>query len=105
MLVNWLMSISRSEVEHIADLARLELSEDEIAQLEIELSRILEYVDLLNELDTSGVAPTAHVVVQGDVLREDVTRASLPTEDVLANAPEVEEGYIRVHAVLPGGEE
>jgi len=56
-------------------------------------------------LDTSGVAPTAHVVVQGDVLREDVTRASLPTEDVLANAPEVEEGYIRVHAVLPGGEE
>jgi aspartyl-tRNA(Asn)/glutamyl-tRNA(Gln) amidotransferase subunit C len=99
------MSISRFEVEHIADLARLELGEDEIAQLEIDLTRILEYVDLLNELDTSAVAPTAYVVVQDGVLREDVARPSLPTEDVLANAPEAEDGFFRVHAVLPGSEE
>jgi aspartyl-tRNA(Asn)/glutamyl-tRNA(Gln) amidotransferase subunit C len=99
------MRISRSEVEHIANLARLELSEDEIAQLEIDLSRILEYVEQLNELDTSDVAPTAHVVAQGDVLREDVTRPSLPPEEVLANAPEAEEGFFRVHAVLPRGGE
>ena len=95
------MKISRAEVEHIANLARLELTEDEIEQLESDLSQILEYVDQLNELDTTEVPPTSHVVGEGDVLREDVTRPSLPPEDVLSNAPQAEEGYFRVHAVLP----
>jgi aspartyl-tRNA(Asn)/glutamyl-tRNA(Gln) amidotransferase subunit C len=98
------MKITRAEVEHIATLARLELTEAEIEQLQRDLSEILEFVDQLNELDTTQVLPTAHVVPQEDVLRDDVTRSSMPTEEALSNAPEVEEGYFRVHAVLPGGE-
>jgi aspartyl-tRNA(Asn)/glutamyl-tRNA(Gln) amidotransferase subunit C len=96
--------ISRGEVEHIADLARLDLDEEEVERLQADLSRILEYVEQLNELDTTDVPPTAHVQAQGDVLREDSPRPSLPVEDVLANAPHAEEGYFRVHAVLPKGE-
>jgi len=96
--------IGRAEVEHIAELARLELGEDEIQALQRDLSRILEYVAQLNELDTSEVPPTSHVTPQGDVLREDVSRPSLPVEEVLANAPRAEEGYFRVQAVLPKGE-
>jgi aspartyl-tRNA(Asn)/glutamyl-tRNA(Gln) amidotransferase subunit C len=99
------MKITHAEVVHIADLARLELAEEEIHRLQADLSQILEYVDQLNQLDTDDVPPTAHVVAREDVLREDVTRPSLPSEDVLANAPQVEEGYFRVHAVLPRGEQ
>jgi aspartyl-tRNA(Asn)/glutamyl-tRNA(Gln) amidotransferase subunit C len=99
------VKISKDEVQHIASLARLDLTEDEIEQLQSDLSRILEYVDQLSALDTSAVPPTAHVVVQEDVLRDDVPRPSLPTEDVLANAPHAEEGYFRVHAVLPKGDQ
>ena len=98
------MKITRAEVEHIATLARLELTEAEIEQLQSDLSQILEYVDQLNELDTTQVLPTAHVVAQEDVLREDVTRPSMSTVEVLSNAPQAEEGYFRVHAVLPGGD-
>jgi aspartyl-tRNA(Asn)/glutamyl-tRNA(Gln) amidotransferase subunit C len=99
------MKITRAEVEHIATLARLELTEAEIERLQSDLSKILEYVEQLNELDTTRVLPTAHVVAREDVLREDVSRPSLPTEEVLSNAPQAEEGYFRVHAVLPGGEQ
>ena len=98
------MKISRAEVEHIANLARLELADGEIKQLQSDLSQILEYVEQLNGLNTTDVPPTAHVVVQDDVLRDDVPRPSLPAEEVLANAPGAEEGYFRVHAVLPRGE-
>ncbi len=94
------MKISRAEVEHIADLARLELGEREIEQLQKDLSQILEYVEQLNELDTNNVLPTSHVVVKGDVLCEDKTRPSSPREDVLANAPRAQEGFFRVHAIF-----
>jgi aspartyl-tRNA(Asn)/glutamyl-tRNA(Gln) amidotransferase subunit C len=96
--------IIRDEVEHIAELARLELGEREIEGLQNDLSRILEYVEQLNELDTTDVPPTSHVTAQGDVLREDLPRPSLPVEKVLANAPRAEEGYFRVQPVLPKGE-
>jgi aspartyl-tRNA(Asn)/glutamyl-tRNA(Gln) amidotransferase subunit C len=99
------MKITRAEVEHIADLARLELGEEEIQRLQADLSQILEYVEQLNELDTTAIPPTARVVAREDVLREDVTRPSLSPEEVLANAPQAEEGYFRVHAVLPKGEQ
>jgi aspartyl-tRNA(Asn)/glutamyl-tRNA(Gln) amidotransferase subunit C len=94
------MKISRAEVEHIADLARLELSDREIEQLQKELSEILEYVEQLNQLDTSAVSPTAHVVVRRDVLRGDQTEPSLPRREALANAPQAQDGYFRVHAVF-----
>jgi len=96
--------IGRAEVEHIAELARLELGEEEIQELQRDLSRILEYVAQLNELDTAEVPPTSHVTPQGEVLREDLPRPALPVEEVLANAPHAEEGYFRVQAVLPKGE-
>lgn len=99
------MKISRAEVEHIADLARLELGEEEIEQLQKDLSQILEYVELLNELDTSDVLPTSHVVVKGDVLYEDKARHSLPRDDILANAPHAQEGFFRVHAIFEKGEQ
>lgn len=99
------MKISRAEVEHIADLARLELSEAEIERLQSDLSQILEYVEQLNELDTSNVSPTAHVVAKGDLLREDSTRPSWPGEDILSNAPQSQDGYFRVLAIFSREEE
>ena len=99
------MKISRTEVEHIADLARLELSESEIESLQSDLSQILEYVEQLNELDTTHVLPTSHVVARRDVLSEDKTRPSLPREEILANAPRTQEGFFRVHAIFEEGEE
>ena len=99
------MKISRAEVEHIADLARLELGEREIEQLQSDLSQILEYVEQLNELDTADVPPTSHVVVREDVLSEDKTRPSFDREEILANAPRAQEGFFRVHAIFQEGEE
>ena len=99
------MKISRAEVEHIADLARLELSDREIEQLQKELSDILEYVEQLNQLDTSAVSPTAHVVVRRDVLRGDRTEPSLPRHEALANAPQAQDGFFRVHAVFERAEQ
>lgn len=98
------MKISRAEVEHIADLARLELSEAETQQLQSDLSQILEYVELLNELDTTDVPPTARVVVKGDALREDEPKPSFPREDILSNAPQRQDGLFRVRAIFPKGE-
>lgn len=99
------MKISRAEVEHIADLARLELGVGEIEKLQSDLSQILEYVEQLNELDTENVPPTSHVVVKGDVLSEDKTRPSFLRGDILANAPRTQEGYFRVHAIFEQGEQ
>jgi aspartyl-tRNA(Asn)/glutamyl-tRNA(Gln) amidotransferase subunit C len=97
------MKISRPEVEHIADLARLELSEGEIEQIQNELSQILEYVEQLNELDTRDVLPTSHVIVKGDVLCEDKSRPSFSREDILDNAPRTQDGFFRVHAIFKKG--
>jgi aspartyl-tRNA(Asn)/glutamyl-tRNA(Gln) amidotransferase subunit C len=99
------MKISRAEVEHMADLARLDLSETEVEQLQKELSQILEYVEQLNQLDTTDVLPTSHVTITRDVLREDAAGGSLSREDVLANAPRVQGGFFRVHAVLEKAEQ
>jgi aspartyl-tRNA(Asn)/glutamyl-tRNA(Gln) amidotransferase subunit C len=99
------MKISRAEVEHIADLARLELTEGEIEQLQSDMSQILEYVEQLNELDTTDVLPTSHVVVKGDVLSEDRVRPSFPREEILTNAPRAQEGFFRVHAIFEEGGE
>jgi aspartyl-tRNA(Asn)/glutamyl-tRNA(Gln) amidotransferase subunit C len=99
------MKISRTEVEHIADLARLELSEREKEQLQSDLSKILEYVEQLDELDTTDVLPTSHVVADGDVLSEDKTRPSFSQEDMLANAPHPQEGFFRVHAIFEKGQQ
>ncbi|HEX5939101.1 MAG TPA: Asp-tRNA(Asn)/Glu-tRNA(Gln) amidotransferase subunit GatC [Dehalococcoidia bacterium] len=94
------MSLGIDDVRHIASLARLALTEAEVARLQEELSGILEHFELLRELDTTGVPPTAHSLPLTNVMRDDQTWESLSTEQVLANAPRTEGDYVRVRAVF-----
>ncbi|MUT68625.1 Asp-tRNA(Asn)/Glu-tRNA(Gln) amidotransferase subunit GatC [Paenibacillus sp. NEAU-GSW1] len=94
------MSITLKDVEHVANLARLELTEQEKEQFTGQLNAILKYAEKLNSLDTDGVEPTSHVLPITNVMREDITRESLPIEKVLLNAPDEEDGQIKVPAVL-----
>lgn len=94
------MALTTEEVRHIARLARLALTDDEVERYREQLSGILDHFEVLNEIDTSDVPPTAQSLDQVNVTRPDELRPSLPTEDVLANAPRDEDGYLRVRAVL-----
>ena len=94
------MKISRQEVEHVAKLARLELSEQEKEKLTDQLSNILTYVEKLNELDTKGIEPTAHVLDIKNVMRDDVAATSLPQERALANAPDKAAGHYKVPKII-----
>ncbi|ASA24144.1 Asp-tRNA(Asn)/Glu-tRNA(Gln) amidotransferase subunit GatC [Paenibacillus donghaensis] len=94
------MSISRQDVQHVAKLARLQLSSEEEATLTEQMNAILQYADKLNELDTENVKPTAQVLQVSNVMREDVVKESLSQEDALLNAPEEEDGHFKVPAVL-----
>ena len=94
------MSIDRSHVDHAAELARLELSDDERERLRGELGQILQAFEALNMLDTEHIPPTAQVIPLGNVERDDVVADSLPQDAVLDNAPRVEDGQIRVPPVL-----
>ncbi len=90
------MAITRADVLHVAKLASLELTEDEISRLEGELNDILAAVGKVSELDLSDVPPTSHPLAVVNVLRPDEPRPSLPLEDVFANAPERDGDYFRV---------
>jgi aspartyl-tRNA(Asn)/glutamyl-tRNA(Gln) amidotransferase subunit C len=79
--------LTRDEVAKVALLGRLKLSADEMDRMTVQLSRVLEYVDILNEVDTKQVEPMAHAIELRDVFREDVPVPSLPRQDALANAP------------------
>ena len=81
------MSLTRAEVQHIAELAKLQLTEAEEALYQEQLSDILDYVQRLNTLDTEAIPPTATVLPLRSVMRDDVPRPSLPVDDILANAP------------------
>ncbi len=94
--------LTREEVLHIAHLARLELTEEEIEQYRQQLSAILDYFQKLQEVDTEGIPPTASVLPPRSVLRPDEPRPGLPREALLANAPDVEDGQFRVPPVLEG---
>ncbi|MHB8105242.1 MAG: Asp-tRNA(Asn)/Glu-tRNA(Gln) amidotransferase subunit GatC [Dehalococcoidales bacterium] len=94
------MKLTRDEVLHIAQLARIALTEEEITRLGDQLSNLLEHFEVLQKVDTEGVPPTAQSVNLENVLREDEIKPSLPTEDVLANAPRREGDFFRVRAVL-----
>ena len=84
--------IGREQVLHVAKLARLRLSDDDIERMSSELSGILDHIEKINELDLEGVEPTSHVVDVENVLRPDEPRPSWPRERVLAEAPEVDAG-------------
>jgi aspartyl-tRNA(Asn)/glutamyl-tRNA(Gln) amidotransferase subunit C len=88
--------IDREQVLHVARLARLRLSDEEVARMQGELSTILDHIEKLNELDLEGVEPTSHVVELENVLREDVPRPSLPREKALEQAPDAAAGGFRV---------
>jgi aspartyl-tRNA(Asn)/glutamyl-tRNA(Gln) amidotransferase subunit C len=94
--------ITKAEVEHVARLARLELSEDEQGQMTAQLDAILGYIDTLRALDTTGVEPTTTVIPMVSVMREDVVRPSLDREDALANAPDRADVYFRVPRIIEG---
>jgi aspartyl-tRNA(Asn)/glutamyl-tRNA(Gln) amidotransferase subunit C len=94
------MRIEREQVEHVARLARLGITEAEVEIFSRQISAILEAMDVLNELNTEEVEPTAQVTGLENVMRDDVVRPSLPQAAVLANAPRAEAGYFRVQAVF-----
>ena len=93
-------SIDESQVRHIAHLARLKLSDAEIAQFGEQLGAVLQYFEQLNEVDTDGVEPTAHPLPVTNVYREDVPVEPLGVEKALANAPARETPFFRVPKVL-----
>ena len=94
------MALDRSEVERIAALVRISLTDEEMETLGGELSDILEQFQALSELDTSGVAPTAHPVQLQSVMRDDDAAGSLEPEEVLRNAPRRDGDLFRVKPVL-----
>ena len=97
--------IDIQQVRQVAKLSRLALSEAEIAQFAVQLSAILEYVEKLNQLDTTNVEPLAHCLPINNCLREDKIKPSLGTEKTLTNAPQKDEQFFLVPKILeePGG--
>ena len=95
-------TLSRTDVEHVAYLARLGLSDDELGRLEGQLNHILDQYAILAQLDTDAIPPTAQTIELENILRDDVAVESLPVADVLSNAPEREGDFIVVPAILGG---
>lgn len=94
------MKVTRDTIEHIAGLARLNITEAEKDKLTLEMENILSYVDKLNELDTSGLKPMEHVIPLKNVLREDKVEKSYNRDKMLANAPSSEDGCFKVPKVV-----
>jgi aspartyl-tRNA(Asn)/glutamyl-tRNA(Gln) amidotransferase subunit C len=94
------MKLSHAEVEHIAELAKLELTEEEKIKFCEQLSAILEYAEMLQQLDTEAIPPTATVLPLQNVMWPDEVTPSFSQEDILANAPDAAEGCFRVRAIL-----
>jgi len=94
------MKISKDTVRHVAALARLEFKEDELEKFTEQLANILEHVEELNELDTSGVEPTFHVLDVSTPFREDVVKPWLSSDEALENAPEKDEDFFVVPKVI-----
>ncbi len=97
-------SLSHADVAHVAHLARLGLTEDELGRLEGELNHILDQYTRLTELDTEAIPPTAQTIELENILRDDVVRPSLPQAAALANAAETADGFIVVSAILVGAD-
>lgn len=94
------MTLSFEEVEHIAELARLQLSPEEIALYREQLSKILEYAARLQNINTTDIPPTSSTSANREALREDIPRAGLPTPTLLSNAPSTQENQFRVPPIL-----
>lgn len=94
------MKLSRQDVLHIAHLARLGLTETELDRFREQLSNILENFEILQQVDTTGIPPTTQPIALQNVVTSDEVAASLPQSQVLANAPQKDENFFRVRAVL-----
>ncbi|HNM79126.1 MAG TPA: Asp-tRNA(Asn)/Glu-tRNA(Gln) amidotransferase subunit GatC [Tepidiformaceae bacterium] len=94
------MALTSEEVLHIARLARIALTEDDVQRFTAQLTGIVDHFAALAAVDTEGVEPTAHPLPLSNVMRADLVSASLSQRDALANAPLTEDGYVRVRAVL-----
>lgn len=94
------MAITRKDVEHVARLARLALTEEEKALFEQQLSKVLEHAARVTSLDTEGVPPTAHAMPLRNVFRTDEPSPPMEREEALANAPVADGGYFRVPRIL-----
>jgi aspartyl-tRNA(Asn)/glutamyl-tRNA(Gln) amidotransferase subunit C len=88
------------EVKYVANLARLAITEKEAEELTNDLDAIISFAEELNELDTENVEPTSHVLDMKNIFREDVSKPGLPVEEVLKNAPDHENGQIKVPAII-----
>ena len=94
------MKLSREEVLHIARLARLGISDEDVDKFRDQLSHILENFEVLQQVDTTGVPPTAQSITLHDVMKDDEISPSLPSSDILANAPEKVGEFFKVKVVL-----
>ncbi len=94
------MKITKKDVEHVARLARIKLTEEEKKKFTKQLDQILKYMDKLNELDTSKVEPTSHVLPLKNVMRKDKVKPSLPRDEVLENVPDKARGHFKVPKII-----
>jgi aspartyl-tRNA(Asn)/glutamyl-tRNA(Gln) amidotransferase subunit C len=92
--------ISTDQVKHVANLARLAITEEEASRFTQQLDKIITYAEQLNEVDTENVEPTSHVLEIKNVMREDVAKPGLPNEEVLKNAPDHQDGQIKVPPII-----
>ncbi|HRV90684.1 MAG TPA: Asp-tRNA(Asn)/Glu-tRNA(Gln) amidotransferase subunit GatC [Anaerolineae bacterium] len=92
--------LNREEVERIAELAKLTLSDAEKDMFQEQLSNILEYAEMLQQVDTTGIPPTTSALPLNNVMRPDELALSLPNDEALSNAPDAEDGSFKVRAVL-----
>ena len=100
VIIGRMAALSRTDVEHVAHLARLGLTDEELTRLEAELNHILDQYAILAELPTDDIPPTAQTIELENILREDVAEPSLPTEAVLGNAPAREGDFFLVPPIL-----
>ncbi len=94
------MNISREQVEHVARLAALALSEEEKELFGRQLNQVLEHAEVIKSVDTSEVSPTSHAIPISNVYREDRVRPSLPPEEALRNSPQPEDGFFSVPRIV-----
>jgi aspartyl-tRNA(Asn)/glutamyl-tRNA(Gln) amidotransferase subunit C len=94
--------ITRKDVEYVSDLARIKLSEEETQDMVRQLTRIIQYIEKLNELDTSNVEPTAHILPLQNVMREDAVKPSLSIEEATDIAPNKNNDMFKVPRIIEG---
>ena len=98
------MAISEKEVKHVANLAKLSFSDDELQEFTVQLGKIIDMVEMLEEVDTEGVPFTSNVVDVINVMREDVPAEGWDRDELMKNVPESEDGFIKVPAIMDNGE-